>query len=72
MFSIEYALRIYTNMANADESVDMQYFRDNMSKRDYKEFKDLIPFIVMLKSLAMSERFEKAFKRVNDTIQNYK
>ena len=66
MLSIDYALRAYTDMVNADENIDMQYFQDNLSKEDFKEFQELIPFIVAVKSVKISDRFEKAFARVNE------
>ena len=66
MMTIDYALRIYTDMVNAGENIDIAYFQDNLSKDDFKEFQELTPFIALIKSTKLNGKFQKTFKKVND------
>lgn len=65
MMTIDYALRIYTDMLNAGENIDMGYFRKNLSSKDFEEFQELTPFINLLKSTKMTDKFKKTFDKVN-------
>jgi len=66
MMTIDYALRIYTDMVNAGENIDISYFQDNLSKDDFKEFQELTPCIDLIKSVKLNDKFQKTFKKVND------
>lgn len=65
MITIDYALRIYTDMLNAGDNIDMKYFKDNLGVNDYKEFEELIPFIDLLKSSNETDKFKAIFKKVD-------
>jgi len=65
MITIDYALRIYTDMLNAGENIDMEYFKKNLSDKDFKEFQELTPFINLLKSTKVTNKFKKIFDKVD-------
>lgn len=56
MITIDYALRIYTDMVNAGENINVTYFKNNLSEADYKEFQELTPFIALLKAYKPKEK----------------
>lgn len=68
MITVDYALRIYTDMVNSDEKIDMQYFQNNMSEEDFAEFQELATVINQTKSVKLTKEFRKIFEKVN----NYK
>ena len=63
--TIDYALRIYTDMVNNGESIDDKYFQSNLNSDDYKEFQELVPYIALIKSTKMVDKFQKVFEKVN-------
>jgi len=65
MITIDYALRIYTDIIIAGNQVDMKYFQTNLSDKDFIEFNDLIPFINLLNSTKKNDKFQKVFNKVN-------
>lgn len=65
MITVDYALRIYTDMLNAGDNIDMSYFKENLSIKDFKEFQELIPFINLLKSSKVTEKFQTVFSKVD-------
>jgi hypothetical protein len=65
MMNIDYALRIYTDMINNNEPIDLKYFKDNLGEEEYNEFIETIPFINMIKSLKVTDKFKEMFEKVN-------
>jgi hypothetical protein len=65
MITVDRALGIYTDKVNAGDDIDMGYFKRNLSKEDYKEFRELIPFINLLKSAKITRKFEEIFDKVD-------
>ncbi len=65
MFTIDYALRIYTDMLNAGEKIKIEYFKENLSVEDFEEFQELIPFINLLKSSREKQKFQAIFNKVD-------
>lgn len=53
-------------MINAGENIDNAYFQTNLSKEDFEEFQELSPFITLIKSTKLSDKFQKVFERVNE------
>ena len=70
MISIDYALRIYTDMVNAGETIDIEYFKKNLNEEDFIEFHELTPFVDIIKSTKDSERFQRVFQKVDEYKQN--
>lgn len=64
MLSIEKALWIYQEKLNADEVIDLNYFKKELNERDYAEFLDLIKYVKISKSIQKTEDFEKRFKKL--------
>ena len=56
-------------MIIAGERVDIEYFKANLNDKDFEEFKELIPFIDIIKSTKTDELFQKVFDKV-DTYKN--
>jgi hypothetical protein len=50
VFTIDYALRIYTDKVNTGEEINIDHFKDNLSTVAFKEFQELILYINLLKS----------------------
>jgi hypothetical protein len=50
MFSIENALDLYTDMLNDGKKINIDLFKEKLSKDDFIEFLSLIPFINMAKA----------------------
>ncbi|MEN6462675.1 MAG: hypothetical protein ABFC94_15065 [Syntrophomonas sp.] len=65
MITVDYALRIYTDMLNAGDNIDISYFKKNLSVKDFEEFQELIPFINLLKSSKVTEKFQTVFSKVD-------
>ncbi|MDR3585666.1 MAG: hypothetical protein P4L59_10115 [Desulfosporosinus sp.] len=65
MITIDYALRIYTDMLNAGDKIDIGYFNENLSVKDFEEFQELTPFINLLKSSNVTQKFQTVFSRVD-------
>lgn len=65
MITIDYALRIYTNQVNANEAIDMAFYKQQLSVVDFNEFEELIPFIGLLKSSKITQGFKDIFARVD-------
>ncbi len=65
MITIDYALRIYTDMLNAGDNIDIKYFKDNLSINDFKEFEEITPFIALLKSSKETDKFKTIFNKVD-------
>lgn len=65
MFTIDYALRIYTDMLNAGNNIDIQYFKENLSYDEFEEFQELIPFLNILKSSKETQKFQEIFNKVD-------
>lgn len=65
MITIDYALRIYTDMLNAGDKIDIGYFKGNLSVKDFEEFQELTPFINLLKSSNVTQKFQTVFDRVD-------
>lgn len=65
MITIDYALRIYTDLLNAGDNIDEKYFKDNLSINDFAEFQELTPFIAILKSSKEIDKFQTIFKKVD-------
>jgi len=73
MITIDYALRVYTDMLIDSDDIDMTYFQSNLSVEDFEEFKELIQFINILKASKANEQFQKIFDKVDahkETIYN--
>jgi hypothetical protein len=68
MITIEKALTIYTDIINNGEEVNLNYFKNNLSKNDYNEFSNSIKSINLCKSLVVTKKFNKIFEKIN----NYK
>jgi hypothetical protein len=68
MLSIEKALGIYTDMLNANEKIDLNYFKKQLSHADYTEFLELIEFVKLGKSVKATSDFDKKF----DELDKYK
>ena len=64
MLSIEKALWIYQEKLNADEIIDLNYFKQELNETDYTEFLDLIKYVKLSKSIQKSEDFENRFKKL--------
>ena len=64
--TVDYALRIYTDMINSGENIDISYFQSNLSPDEFEEFMELTPFIAVIKSAKLSDKFKKTFQRVNE------
>lgn len=64
--TIDYALRIYTDLLNNDEPIDLQMFKSDLSSDDYKEFMELISIIKTFKSIKVTKKFEDVFAKIND------
>ena len=69
--TIDYALRVYTDKINAGESLDIAYFQSNLSEDDFKEFQELTPFIAMIKSTKLADKYQKAFAKVDAFKEDY-
>lgn len=73
MITIDYALRVYTDMVNIEDNIDMAYFETNLSETDFQEFRELIPFITLIKSAKLNDEFQRIFSKVDkhkDSILN--
>lgn len=71
MLSIEKALGIYTDKLNAGEKIDLNYFKNNLSKEDYKEFLDLIEFVKLAKAPKKTETFKNMFSVIDKKKNEY-
>lgn len=65
MLSIEKALGIYTDKLNVNEKIDLNYFKQQLSKADYDEFIELIEFVKLGKSVKATSDFDKKFAEFN-------
>ena len=63
---LDFALRDYTDKINANESIDITYFQNGLSKEEFIEFSELIPFIGMVKATKLTDSFQKIFTKVNE------
>jgi hypothetical protein len=67
MLTIEKALELYTDKLNANESIDLDWFKSELPDADYAEFEELIPIIGIAKSTKEKESFDKLFDKINNT-----
>ena len=65
MMNIDFALRYYTDMINADKNIDMAFFQNELSAAEFAEFQELIPFINLVKSTRLNHKFQKTFETVD-------
>jgi len=65
MITIDYALRIYTDMLNAGDNIEISYFMENLNAKDFEEFLELTPFINLIKSTKLSDKFQIIFGKVD-------
>lgn len=65
MITIDYALRIYTDMLNAGDNINLDYFKKNLSAKDFEEFQELTQFINLLKSSKVTKKFQTIFSKVD-------
>ncbi len=71
MLSIEKALGIYTDKLNANEKIDLNYFKQQLSKADYDEFIELIEFVKLGKSMKTTNDFDKKFAELDKHKDKY-
>lgn len=71
MLSLDYALRLYTDSLNTNQSPNITYYKENLTKFDYEEFLDLIDFVNIVRTIKETENFEKIFHEVDSYKQNY-
>lgn len=65
MITIDYALRIYTDMLNVGDIIEIDYFKENLSTKDFEEFQELTPFINLLKSSKVTQKFKTVFSKLD-------
>ncbi|MEG0835432.1 MAG: hypothetical protein RR413_08300 [Christensenellaceae bacterium] len=65
MITIDYALRIYTDQVNMKESIDLDFYKGQLTASDFKEFEELIPFIGLAKASKTTATFKEVFLRVD-------
>ncbi len=65
MLSVEKALGIYTDMLNANEKIDLNYFKKQLSEANYAEFLELIEFVKLGKSVKTTSDFDKKFDELD-------
>lgn len=63
--TIDYALRIYTDLLNSNEPIILDNFRKRLNSDEYKEFIELTSFINLFKSVKAAKKFEDVFAKVN-------
>ena len=66
MMTIDKALSLFTDMVNINPIVNLDYFKKNLNVADFKEFKELVEFIDLGKSLKNTEEFEKLFYKIDE------
>ena len=71
MLSIEKALGIYTDRLNANEKIDLNFFKKQLSEADYAEFLELIEFVKLSKSVKVTNDFEKKFAELDKHKDKY-
>jgi hypothetical protein len=71
MLKIEKALELYTDKLNAGKQIDFAWLKAQMSAEGYKEFLDLMPFVILEKSAKEADNFDKLFKLVDETSVEY-
>lgn len=71
MLSIEKALGIYTDKLNANEKIDLNFFKKQLSEADYAEFLELIEFVKLNKSVKTTNDFKKKFTKLDEYKDKY-
>lgn len=66
MISIEYALDKYTDLINENETIDDEYFKNELLQNDYIEFIEEIKYINMIKSNSVTKSFKQLFKQIDE------
>lgn len=66
MISIEYALDKYTDLINEKQNIDFEYFKSELSPKDYIEFMDEIKYINIIKSNSVTKSFKQLFGKINE------
>lgn len=65
MITIDKALSLYTDMLNANNTIDLNYFKQNLCADDLNEFLELIEIINLGKSVKITDDFDKLFFKIN-------
>lgn len=68
MISLDQALGIYTDKINAGEEICVNYFIQNLSQEDIKDFEELSEIIKLTMSISYSKKFQDVF----DELDSYK
>ncbi|GHU57809.1 hypothetical protein AGMMS49975_23870 [Clostridia bacterium] len=63
-FVIE-ALGLYTDKLNENEQIDLGWFKKRMNPADFDEFKELIRFVKIAKSVKATNTFDNLFKKID-------
>ncbi len=66
MISIEYALDKYTDLINEKETIDFEYFKNELLPDDYIEFTEEIKYINMIKSNSVTKSFKQLFEKIDE------
>lgn len=68
MISLDQALNIYTDRIHDGKDIDFNYFYENLTQDDIKEFKELSEII----NMTLSIEYTKDFNDIFDEINSYK
>lgn len=68
MISLDQALDIYTDKINAGEEIDINYFIQNLSQENIKDFEELSEIIKLNLSISYTKKFQDVF----DELDSYK
>ena len=66
MISIEYALNKYTDLINARQNIDFEYFKRELLPNDYTEFMEDIKYINIIKSNNVTKSFKQLFEDLDE------
>ena len=62
--SPERALGLYAEKVQANEAIDLLFFKGRMTAADFAEFKELIPIVDMVKANKEKDKFDKMFGKI--------
>lgn len=66
MYSIDEALRLYTDYVNGDTGINIEEIKKGLSETDLSEFNELTPIIDLVGSLAETKKFDELFEKINE------
>jgi hypothetical protein len=65
MLELDLAISYYMDMLDNNEKEDLDYFKDNLSPQDYKEFIETVRTLKIYVAKKTTDDFEKLFKNID-------